>query len=87
LCRVICLEILKGNDDGGAITIHVFGAFFGLACSSFFQLDKAIALSAEKDIKKKVTIGNYQSEYIAMIGTLFLWVFWPSFNGALAISE
>merc|ERR1712072_790421 len=27
---------------------------------------------------------SHNSEIIAMIGSIFLWMFWPSFNGALA---
>ena len=27
---------------------------------------------------------SYQSEMVAVVGSIFLWMFWPSFNGALA---
>merc|ERR1711976_739625 len=42
-----------------------------------------------KDIIKKITpVGslgaNYNSEMFGAIGTIFLWMFWPSFNGCLA---
>ena len=26
---------------------------------------------------------SYQSEMVAVVGSIFLWMFWPSFNGAL----
>jgi ammonium transporter Rh len=59
------------------MTIHVFGAFFGLAATMFFSRKEACA-----DIHKK-DAGTYSSDIISMTGTLFLFVFWPSFNAAL----
>jgi len=55
-------------------------AFFGVACS--LGLRRMYA----RDSKKTggPTTSNYQSDLFAMIGTLFLFIFWPSFNGALA---
>lgn len=33
---IVILEVLKCHDVGGAITIHQFGAYFGLAATYFF---------------------------------------------------
>lgn len=65
-------------DMGGSMYVHTFGAYFGLAASYFFQPTKAIA-----DEKGRCE-GDYNSQLIAMVGTIFLWMYWPSFNGALA---
>lgn len=78
LNAVILFEVLYVADVGGAMTIHMFGAYFGLAASYFFENKKALAHSEGKDG------GSYNSQLIAMIGTVFLWMYWPSFNGILA---
>ncbi len=67
---------LKVFDIGGSIVIHIFGAYFGLTVATFFKGAEA---------KKNPNCGtNYYSNLIASIGTLFLFCYWPSFNGGLA---
>ncbi|XP_014234560.1 ammonium transporter Rh type A isoform X2 [Trichogramma pretiosum] len=64
-------------DDGGSIFVHAFGAYFGLAVSFVFGLrDKP------KSQAHELEGSSYQSDIFAMIGTIFLWLFWPSFNSA-----
>merc|ERR1719319_996819 len=65
-------------DMGGSMFVHTFGAYFGLACSM------ALGKGNNFEEAKKLNSGEYHSDTFAMIGTLFLWMFWPSFNGALA---
>lgn len=55
------------------MTIHAFGAYFGLTVSLF--LSRLIP-----PLKKPEP--NYLSNIFGMIGTIFLWLFWPSFNYA-----
>lgn len=76
LNNVVCLGVLGAVDIGGSMTIHMFGAYFGLTCTFFFKSRKAI--KDEFDQCK----GNYNSQTIAMIGTIFLFMFFPSFNAA-----
>ena len=74
----ICAGGLGAVDMGGSMYVHTFGAYFGLAATYFFDNRKAI------EDKKGKCEGDYNSQLIAMVGTLFLWMYWPSFNGALA---
>merc|ERR1719434_234733 len=62
------------GDCGGTIIIHVFGAYFGLcACK---------VLGPPKD--DKLNASSYTSDIFSLVGTVFLWLFWPSFvAGAL----
>ena len=66
-------------DMGGSMYVHTFGAYFGLAVS--YAITDWEKLYNEKEKSTKV------SDTFAMIGTIFLWLFWPSFNGALAIGN
>ena len=62
------------SDVGGSMVIHCFGAFFGLAAS--------MILSPKRSKNSKNNAAVYHSDLFSMIGTIFLWMFWPSFNGA-----
>lgn len=76
LNETICVTKFQAVDMGGSMYVHTFGAYFGLAASYFFS---------NKEAKKSEKCeGDYSSQLIAMVGTIFLWMFWPSFNGALA---
>ena len=67
-------------DMGGSMYVHTFGAYFGLAVSSVLTRRKTLE-------KSDLTRSSRESDMFAMIGTLFLWIFWPSFNGALAVGN
>ncbi|XP_042688679.1 ammonium transporter Rh type A isoform X1 [Centrocercus urophasianus] len=70
-------EIFKATDIGASMTIHAFGAYFGLAVT-------LILYRPGLKNKHENEESNYHSDMFAMIGTLFLWLFWPSFNSAIA---
>ncbi|XP_004388537.1 ammonium transporter Rh type B [Trichechus manatus latirostris] len=71
----VLLSLLGVRDAGGSMTIHTFGAYFGLVLSR--------ALYRPRLEKSKHRQGSvYHSDLFAMIGTIFLWLFWPSFNSA-----
>ncbi|KAG8445808.1 hypothetical protein GDO86_010554 [Hymenochirus boettgeri] len=76
-----CNEHLAGylgaSDTGASMTIHAFGAYFGLAAAAVLYRP---GLKNGHENEGSV----YHSDLFAMIGTLFLWMFWPSFNSAIA---
>ena len=68
-------------DMGGSMYVHTFGAYFGLAVSYIITDYRKLENDREKEGSDKT------SDTFAMIGTIFLWLFWPSFNGALAVGN
>ncbi|OXA60151.1 Ammonium transporter Rh type B-B [Folsomia candida] len=79
LNEYIGAEIFKAIDVGGSMFIHAFGAYFGLALSRMMK--------PTKDINSTNEAATKTSDLFAMIGTIFLWIYWPSFNGALASGD
>ncbi|CRK99182.1 CLUMA_CG012501, isoform A [Clunio marinus] len=71
------IELMKIVDIGGSITVHAFGAYFGLAVSFALRPTKENAKAGELEG------ASYTSDIFAMVGSVFLWIFWPSFNSAL----
>jgi len=76
-----CLKNFEAVDIGGSIFIHTFGAYFGLAVS--------IMVGEPKDAKRadKRNSSVYTSDLFAMVGTIFLFMFWPSFNAAMCPND
>ena len=73
------LQVTKGfQDSAGSIVIHAFGAYFGLGL--------AIALTrvAQRDLPIE---GDETSDRFAMLGSMVLWIFWPSFCSAVVPPE
>ncbi|XP_029791833.1 ammonium transporter Rh type B isoform X2 [Suricata suricatta] len=75
LNEFVLLSVLGVKDAGGSMTIHTFGAYFGLALSRVLYRPQL-----EKSRHRQGSV--YHSDLFAMIGTIFLWTFWPSFNSA-----
>lgn len=69
-------KVLKIVDIGGSMVVHIFGAYFGLGVSWVLTTPEARSHPDNG--------ANYTSDTFAMVGSIFLWMFWPSFNSALA---
>ncbi|NWI30233.1 RHL protein, partial [Sula dactylatra] len=78
LSRWINTIFLQVPDNIGMMHVHLFGAYFGLAVSSRFS---------EPSPKSEKNASTPKSDLLSMLGTLFLWVFWPSFNSVLAVDS
>nr|CAD7458619.1 unnamed protein product [Timema tahoe] len=78
------VEVFKAVDAGGSMYVHVFGAYFGLAVSLALGHGKVIAKSEGEDSNEG---SSYTSDIFAMIATIFLWLFWPSFNAGLSTGD
>ena len=73
LNEALVYNVLHTYDAGGSAAIHTFRCFFGVAFSSII---------GRKFPPTKAFESSRINSTFAMIGTLFLWLFWPSFNAA-----
>jgi ammonium transporter Rh len=65
-------------DAAGSIVIHAFGAYFGLGL--------AVALTSPQQ-KNLLIESDAISDRFSMLGSMVLWIFWPSFCSAVVPAE
>jgi ammonium transporter Rh len=68
----------KVQDTGGSIVIHAFGAIFGISAAIFLTTKKHMDTPIEADAT---------SDRFSLLGSMVLWIFWPSFCAALVPVE
>ncbi|NWS34653.1 RHL protein, partial [Polioptila caerulea] len=78
MSRCINRTFLQVPEHLTLMHVHLFGAYFGLAASSRFP-GPPPGLDKNRSTPK--------SDLFSMLGTVFVWVFWPSFNSILAGSK
>lgn len=66
------------QDSAGSIIIHAFGAYFGLGVSIVLTTAAQRAQPIESDAT---------SDRLSMLGSMVLWLFWPSFATAIVPFE
>jgi len=72
--EVIGRTYLGAVDAGDTIFVHMFGAYFGLACSRVLYYRETVTSSK--------AVSDRNSDQLSLAGTVFLWLFWPSFNSS-----
>lgn len=70
------LGLITGKvvDTGGSIVIHAFGAIFGLAV--------AASMTTKEEYETPIECDDTSDRY-SLLGSMVLWIFWPSFCAAL----
>ncbi len=77
-------SVLGVLDVGGSIFIHAFGAYFGLGASVVLN---RMAPDRRAPWPASSQSSTVTSDVFSLLGTVILWVLWPSFNAVLAADE
>ncbi|XP_010161595.1 ammonium transporter Rh type B-like, partial [Antrostomus carolinensis] len=80
LNEYILLSLMGVRDSGGSLTIHSFGAYFGLMVSR-------ILYQPHMEKRKEQQDTGHQPDVFAVVGTIYLWIFWPSFTSATTVHD
>ncbi|KFU84334.1 Ammonium transporter Rh type B, partial [Chaetura pelagica] len=73
LNEYILLSLMGVSDNGGSLTVHTFGAYFGLMVSRILHQPHVGKRQEEQD-------REHHPDVFAVVGTIYLWIFWPSFT-------
>ncbi|TNM95654.1 hypothetical protein fugu_016737 [Takifugu bimaculatus] len=69
-------SLLRVQLLNSIMQLHIFGPFFGLALTWILDWK-----GCEKQFEKEKSA--YKSGLFSMLGSVFIWMFWPSFNSIL----
>ncbi|XP_039558111.1 ammonium transporter Rh type B isoform X2 [Passer montanus] len=75
LNEYILLGLMGVSDSGRSLTVHTFGAYFGLMVSRALYQPHQDRRKREEQQDK-----GPQTDVFAVVGTIYLWIFWPSFT-------
>ncbi|XP_063365112.1 ammonium transporter Rh type A-like [Cydia amplana] len=78
--------IIEASDVGGSMAIHAYGAFFGIAVSGAWVCSRE-RRDQPQDDGHPFEKPSYMTDVTSMIGSIFLFIYWPSFNAALTGSD
>nr|XP_033809995.1 blood group Rh(CE) polypeptide isoform X2 [Geotrypetes seraphini] len=74
--RWIISDLFMIEKHASLMFVHIFGAYFGLAIAWFFY-HPLLGKNTEKERSQPT------SHLFSLLGSLFLWMFWPTFNSVL----
>ncbi|NXP09751.1 RHBGB protein, partial [Thinocorus orbignyianus] len=74
----ILLSLLEISDSGGSLTVHTFGTYFGLMISRILHRPQMGKRKEPQDM-------GHQADVFSAAGTIYLWIFWPSFTSATTV--
>ncbi|KAJ7425214.1 hypothetical protein BTVI_03769 [Pitangus sulphuratus] len=78
----ILLSLMGVSDGGRSLTVHVFGAYFGLMVSRILHLPPT-----DKRKREDQQDVGHQPDVFAVVGTIYLWTFWPGFTSATTADD
>ncbi|NXR24864.1 RHBGB protein, partial [Cinclus mexicanus] len=82
LNEYILLSLMGVSDGGRSLTVHTFGAYFGLMVSR-------VLYQPHKDKRKREERQDtgHQRDVFAVVGTIYMWIFWPSFTSTTTVHD
>ncbi|NWW02823.1 RHBGB protein, partial [Oreocharis arfaki] len=82
LNEYILLGPMGVSDSGRSLTVHTFGAYFGLMVSR-------VLYQPHEDKRKRGERPDtgHQADVFAVVGTVYLWIFWPSFTSTTTVRD
>ncbi|KAK2525052.1 Rhbg [Columba guinea] len=90
LNEYILLSLMGVSDSGGSLTVHTFGAYFGLMVSRILHQSQMDKRKEQQDVGPLsdvfAVVGINPSTktclFPLLTGTIYLWIFWPGFSSA-----